>query len=311
MKSASLSAQLDLLGALGDATRLRLCAVLAEAELSVAELTNVLELGQSKVSTHLARLKEHGLVVDRREGTFAYYRLNQGGMPAASKSVWEALSATLTDAVLERDRARATSTIAKRARRGWPERVAGVLDRHYSPGRTWESLAHVFAGLSGLGRVLDIGAGDGAVADMLAPHAERYVLVDESATMLAAAGNRKLARQVQRSVRADMHALPFAPASFSLVLSLHVLTYSGEPKKALFEAARVLSPGGRLALATLNKHDQLDVTHEYGHVQAGFSVRWLKRTVQESGLHVVQCGVSARESKRPHFEVITCFAEKA
>ena len=87
---ASLDAHLALLGALGDATRLRLCAVLAGYELSVVELTSVLELGQSKVSTHLARLKEQGLVLDRKVGTSSYYRLNEAGMTPPARKVWEA-----------------------------------------------------------------------------------------------------------------------------------------------------------------------------------------------------------------------------
>src|SRR5690349_9468171 len=88
MKSASLDGQLALLGALGDATRLRLCSLLSSYELSVVELTHVLELGQSKVSTHLARLREQDLVLDRRAGTSSYYRLNQEGMPEATRKVW-------------------------------------------------------------------------------------------------------------------------------------------------------------------------------------------------------------------------------
>src|ERR1700712_1248157 len=87
-------------GALGDATRLRLCALLSVFELSVIELTTVMELGQSKVSTHLARLKEQGLVLDRKVGTSSYYRLNESGMSAPARRVWEALLSTLDDATV-------------------------------------------------------------------------------------------------------------------------------------------------------------------------------------------------------------------
>jgi ArsR family transcriptional regulator len=312
MKSASLDTQLSLLAALGDATRLRLCAVLGHVELSVAELTSVLELGQSKVSTHLARLKDQGLVLDRRVGTSGYYRLNQEGMSEPSQRVWDALRATLSDAILERDHKRALQVLSQRHARSWPERVAGELGRHYSPGRTWESLARCFAGLADLGRVLDIGAGDGTIAEMLAPHARTYDLVDVSPTLLSAARARLAPVGGDCAlIRADMHALPFRSERFALVLSLHALTYSGEPRKALDEAVRMVQPGGRLVVMTLGKHDHMDVAGDYGHVQPGFSPRWLKRALTERGMRVSRCGVVAREHKRPHFEVLTCFAQKA
>ncbi|HEX5661440.1 MAG TPA: metalloregulator ArsR/SmtB family transcription factor [Polyangiales bacterium] len=84
---AALDLQLSFLGALGDATRLRLCALLSAFELSVSELTSALELGQSSVSTHLARLKEQGLVLDRRVGTSSFYRLNDAQMEPAVRKV--------------------------------------------------------------------------------------------------------------------------------------------------------------------------------------------------------------------------------
>ena len=64
------------LKALGDPTRLRLVALLGHGELCVCDLTAVLELPQSTVSRHLARLRNAGLVLDRKKGVWAYYRVN-------------------------------------------------------------------------------------------------------------------------------------------------------------------------------------------------------------------------------------------
>lgn len=310
MKHSSLDHQLALLGALGDATRLRLCALLSAFELSVVELTQVLELGQSKVSTHLARLKEQDLVLDRKAGTSSFYRLNEAGMPEPTRRVWEALRASLSDATLERDRERAERALAAREGQGWPERLAGELERHYSPGRTWESLAHSFGSLVRAGEVLDIGAGDGTVAEMLSARAQRYVCFDHSARLLSAAGQRLKARRNVTLVRGDMHALPFDAGSFDLVLCLNVLAYAENPGKALDEAARVARPGADLLFVTLKSHDHMDTAAQYGHRQPGFEPRFIRRRLSAREVRVLSCEVTSREPRRPHFEVITCLAQK-
>ena len=310
MKTSSLDAQLALLSALGDATRLRLCALLSHYELSVGELTHVLTLGQSKVSTHLARLKEQELVFDRKVGTSSYYRFNEAGLSGPARPVWEALKANLEDTLLERDLTRAKQLIAARSKDAWPERVAGELERHYSPGRTWEALARSFASLVRAGSVLDIGAGDGTVADMLCARTDRYVCLDVSARLLSAARRRLKARRNVALVQGDMHALPFASDSFELVLSLHVLALGAEPMKALDEAARVVRPGGELLVVTLKSHDQLDTAAPYGHRHAGFEARALRRRLTQRSMRVLSCEVIAREPRRPHFEVLSCLAQK-
>jgi SAM-dependent methyltransferase len=310
MVSASLAAHLSLLGALGDATRLRLCVLLSAFELSVIELTTVMVLGQSKVSTHLARLKEQGLVLDRKVSTSSYYRLNQSGMTAPARRVWDALLSTLDDATVGSDRKRAEQVIEARDKVSWPERQAGELERHYSPGRTWESLARSFTGLLRADDVLDIGAGDGTVAELLAPRCARYVCVDLSHKLLTAASLRLARLSSVSLVRADMHALPFASASFERVLSFNVLAYADEPGRALDEAVRLVRPGGELVLATLHRHESMDIAAQYGHRQPGFSPRWLKTRLTTRGLSVSHCEVSSRERARPHFEVVTCFAQK-
>jgi SAM-dependent methyltransferase/biotin operon repressor len=304
----SLDAHLALLGTLADATRLRLCAVLTTAELSVVELTSVLELGQSKVSTHLARLKEQGLVIDHKVGTSSYYRLQESAMSPATRKVWEALLGTLEDATIASDRKRAAKLIEARSNNSWAERMAGELERHYSPGRTWESLAHAFVGLLHAAEVLDVGSGDGTVAEMLAPRAQRYVCFDHSEKLLGAA-QRRLGKRIP-VVRGDMHALPFATGRFALVLSLNVLAYAEDPAGALDECCRVVKPGGDLLLVTLNKHDSMDIAAQYGHRQPGFAPRWLEKRLAARGMRVSRCEVSSRERARPNFEVVTCFAQK-
>jgi SAM-dependent methyltransferase/biotin operon repressor len=304
----ALEVQLSFLGALGDATRLRLCALLSAFELSVSELTSVLELGQSSVSTHLSRLKEQGLVLDRRAGTSSYYRLNDAQMPPAVRKVWEAVLGSLDDPTIAGDRKRGKRLVEARDPSSWAERMAGELERHYSPGRTWESLAHAFAGLLRASEVLDVGSGDGTVAQLLVPRARRYVCLDHSDKLLSAAAKR-LAKGASL-VRGDMHALPFAAGRFELVLSLNVLAFAEDPGRALDECCRVVKPGGDLLLVTLNKHDSMEIAAQYGHRQPGFTPRWLEKRLSARGMRVSQCEVSSRERQRPNFEVVTCLAQK-
>jgi ArsR family transcriptional regulator len=94
------------------------------------------------------------------------------------------------------------------------------------------------------------------------------------------------------------------------VLLLNALTYSDSPEQAIAEAARVLRSGGSLALVTLGAHQHAEVTSAYGHVQPGFRPEKLKKWLEAAGLSVESCRVTSREKKKPHFEVVTAFAEK-
>ena len=184
MDLASTSALLRLLS---DPTRVRLIALLEREELTVAELSGVLRLAQPRVSTHLAKLKEADLVRDRRAGVSAYYRYN-AELDAKSAALLQALRHHVDDALIDNDAARLPTILAQRARaEGWADTVAGDMERHYSPGRTWEALGRALAGLVDVGDVLDIASGDGLLAELLAPHARTIVCVDTSERVVQAA----------------------------------------------------------------------------------------------------------------------------
>src|SRR5581483_10813029 len=136
-----LNATSALLRLLSDPTRMRLLALLEREELTVAELSTVLRLAQPRVSTHLAKLKESVLLRDPRAGVAAYYRLNtEPG--TKTETLMRALHANLEDSLLVEDAARLPGVLAQRADvEGWADSVAGDMERHYSPGRTWEALA--------------------------------------------------------------------------------------------------------------------------------------------------------------------------
>jgi len=294
-----------------DATRVRLLSLLAAEELTVAELSAITRLAQPRVSTHLAKLKEAGLVRDRRAGVSAYYRFDEVALDPAQRALWQSISTGSDDPLLRQDAERVPGVLAMRAAdQNWADSVAGDMERHYSPGRTWEALARSALPLLEPGDVLDIASGDGVLAELLAPHAQRYTCIDTSPRVVAAASER-LRRFPNVDVReGDMHALPFAAASFDLVVLMHALTYSARPAQAVAEAARVLRPGGRLLLCSLARHEHRSVVEAYGHVNLGFTAKELRRFAEKAGLAVASAETVTREKRPPHFEVISLIGAK-
>ena len=294
-----------------DATRVRLLALLEGEELTVAELSAITRLAQPRVSTHLARLKEAGLVRDRRSGVSAYYRFDEAALDPAQRALWQALSVGSDDPLLRQDAERVPAVLAARAAdANWADSVAGDMERHYSPGRTWEALARTALPLLEPGDVLDIASGDGVLAELLAPHSGRYVCIDTSARVVAAASERLRGHRNVEVREGDMHGLPFDAASFDLVVLMHALTYAARPAQAVAEAARVLRPGGRLLLSSLARHEHKSVVQAYGHVNLGFTAKEMRRFVEKSGLRVASCETVTREKRPPHFEVISLIGVK-
>jgi len=298
----------DLLKTLADPSRVRLLSLLESDELTVAELTRITRLSQSRVSTHLARLKTHGLVLDRPDGTSTYYRSARSRMPTAARALWETLRAAAEDPLLDEDRRGLDALVRGRdGARSWADSVAGQMERHYSPGRTWQATLRGLLGLVQLGEVLDIASGDCAIAELLAPRAERVTCIDRSARVLLA-GRDRIREGGHDNVgfeRADMHDLPFGDASFDQVLLLACLCYSREPDRAIAEAARVLKPGGALIGVALHEHPHRDLVTDYDHVHCGFTPEWIGASCRRAGLEVVNCRVTARERRAPHFETIS------
>lgn len=294
-----------------DATRVRLLSLLQQEELTVAELSAITRLAQPRVSTHLARLKDAGLVRDRRAGVSSYYRFDDASLDAAQRALWQSISNGSDDPLLQQDTARIAAVLAMRAAdQNWADSVAGDMERHYSPGRSWEALARSALPLLAPGDVLDIASGDGVLAELLAPHAQRYVCVDASARVVTAASER-LQRFDNVEVRqGDMHALPFDDAQFDLVMLMHALTYADRPQRAVDEAMRVLRPGGRLLLTSLGRHGHRADVERFGHVNLGFSEKDLRRMLDKAGLVTGEIGTVMHEKRPPHFDVISLIGTK-
>lgn len=303
-----LSHYVETLSLLGDESRLRLCALLAERELCVGDLVRVTGIAQSRVSTHLGRLRDAGLLRDRKNGTQCFYGLDSERLSGSVRDVL-AEAVKSSDPVLLGDKKRLAELDAER-REGLPESATDQLERDYSPGRTWQSLALGTAALLRLGDVLDVGSGDGAAASVIAPHCRSLRCIDVNARLIDLAKERLAKHAHVRAEVADVHELPFADASFDDVLIFHTLTYAERPSRALGECARVLRPGGRLVLLCLDQHEQHEVTARYGERHAGFSPRKIRALLTGAGLDVRSAEIACREAKKSHLQVVLATAEK-
>jgi ArsR family transcriptional regulator len=304
----ALTQYVETLNLLGDESRLRLCALLRERELCVTDLVRVTGIAQSRVSTHLGRLRDAGFVRDRRQGAQSFYALTLDHLPGSARAVLDEATSS-SDPTLEEDQKRLHELEAER-RGGLPESAIDDIERYYSPGRTWQSLATGIAALLSLGDVLDVGSGDGAAALSLAPYCRSLTCIDTSARLIEIAQERLARYPHVRAAVADVHALPFETASFDSVLVFHTLTYAERPAVALEECARVLRPGGRLVVLCLDQHKQLEVTARYGERHPGFSTRAVRSLLSSAGLSVVSASIACREARKPHLQVVLAIADK-
>ena len=296
---------------LSDSTRLRLLMLVDREELSVAELAAITQLAQPRVSTHLAKLKEAGLVNDRREGVSVFYRLANTIDDTSLGALWELLRANTSDPLIQQDAQRIPQVInARGGSSSWADSVAGDMERHYSPGRTWEVTTRTIVQLLELGDVLDVASGDGVLAELLAPRARSIQCLDISQRVVDAGKDRLRNYSNVTFAAGDMHDLPVPDASFDTVLLMHALTYTSEPQKVFDEASRVLRPGGSLLAATLQRHPHKNAVAAYNHLNLGFTEKALRKFCTNSGLVPATIQVSAVEKRTPNFEVLTLMAGK-
>ena len=305
-----LAATAELFKLLSDPTRVRLLRLLGLEELTVADLVESTGLVQSRVSTHLARLRDGGFVRARRQGASTFWSLPEASLDAPAAAAWALVREHADDPLFADDRARLEQVVARRSG-SWAESVAGRMERHYSPGRTWESAAAALVALASLGDVLDVASGDGAIAELVSRRARSVTCLDVSERVVGAGRRRAEAKgNGLRFEQGDMHAMPFDDASFDHVLLLHALSHTSDADVVVAEAARVLRDGGALVAQTLAAHDHADVVARFDHVHAGFTPSDLTRVFERHAFDVADCAVTSRERRSPHFEVVTLTARR-
>lgn len=282
---------LDVFRALADEVRLRLLHAVLSAELSVAELVEVLGLPQSTVSRHLKPLREAGFVETRREGTSVYYRRGALLADGAFAEVLQQRLAELSTAARDARAVRAALERRRTRSREFFEKIAGRYGELTQPGGGWSALAAgLAAGFSGRD-VADLGCGEGDVALLLARFARRVAAVDQSKAMLrhvrARAKEAGLDRRVE-PVEGDLEHTTLPNAAFDVVFIGQALHHAARPAHAIAEAARLLKPGGLLIVLDLARHDQDWVRAEWADQWLGFEEDELKGWMEQYGLRAIR-----------------------
>lgn len=289
--------------ALGDETRLRILHALVTEEVSVTELAEILNLGQSRVSSQVAVLRESLPVKERREGRTAYLSVDDRDPEVADLMDIARPRFAETRACLIDAENLAALVKRRRARNG---QMPGGLGKHYLPGRTWEGFANALLRIVPRQRVADIGIGDGDMTLLLASFAETLTAIDPSETVLARVRRQATAAGADNVefVAGEIEDLPMEDRSVDLVMVSQVLHLVKSPGRAITECARVLDRGGRLVILDLKSHDESWVTEKLGHRHLGFSERQLKRWFSKAGFEDVEATAVARDRRPPHFVTI-------
>jgi ubiquinone/menaquinone biosynthesis C-methylase UbiE len=281
------------LKAAGEETRLRVLALLDEAELTVSDLTDILRQSQPRISRHLKLLVEAGLVERFREGTWAFFRLAEhGGGADVARALIDRLDPG--DQTVKRDHERLASVRQARATaaQAYFRAHAAEWDRirklHVADEAVEDAIRAALSDKP-FRSLLDLGTGTGRMLEMFGPDIERGLGLDLSLDMLLLARDR-LERAGLRncSVRqGDIYDLPLANGSFDVVILHQVLHFLDDGARAIREAARVLRPGGRLLVVDFAPHEQEFLREQFAHRRLGFAPDTVMQWITASGLDPV------------------------
>jgi ArsR family transcriptional regulator len=277
---------------LADATRARLLRLVERHELAVAELCTVLQLPQSTVSRHLKVLVDDGWLAVRSEGTSRFYRLAATQLDPAARRLWALLrEQTAQGGVAEQDERRLATVLSGRRTRSQAffGSAAGQWDklRREMYGERFDLVG--LAGLLDAAWVVgDLGCGTGQIAETLAPFVRQVIAVETSRAMLAAAKRRLDELTNVELRRGDLEALPIDDGALDAAVICLVMHHVAEPAAVLGEAARALTPGGRLLLIDMLQHDRADYREQMGHVWLGFAPAQVSEWLAQAGFEQVR-----------------------
>jgi ArsR family transcriptional regulator len=330
-----------------DPNRLRILLLLRSEELSVAELQEILTMGQSTISTHLSQLRQASLVEDRRTGKSSLYRLS-GEAANATQNEPEAagfvsghdfsraanepktsralapensgflheLLARAASEIPEAPADQAAMRLVLRKRqdkmRTFFDSVAGRLGKDYVPGKSWKSLAEALLRLMPPMVIADLGAGEGASSLLLAQNAKRVIAVDTSAKMIEVARDQALRAGILNVEYrlGDMEDLPIDSSTTDLAFFSQSLHHALHPARALAEAHRILRPGGRIVILDLVRHRFEEARELYADEWLGFSESDLESMLHQSGFQNIQSSIPHTEQDPPHFQTLLAVADK-
>ncbi|MDR2462438.1 MAG: metalloregulator ArsR/SmtB family transcription factor [Verrucomicrobiales bacterium] len=305
---------LKLLSLLADHTRLRLLAILEQQELSVAECQEVLNTGQSRISSHLSQLKATGILQSRRDGQRIFYRWHNDMDASARQLLDAALHAAREIPAADHDGKTLKLVLKKRQRQSlhYFNAIAGRLGKNYCPGRSWEAVGHLLVQLAEPLTVADLGAGEGLLSQMLALRMKKVIAVDISPRMVEIGAELARAHGLDRLEYrlGDLEDPPIVSGSVDLVILSQALHHSIQPQRALDAAFRILKKGGRICILDLNEHNFEKARELYADQWLGFSTASLLQMLQQAGFRNVSVALVSKEKQPPYFQTILATAHK-
>lgn len=293
---------------LADSTRVRILALLRREELSVAELQEILDMGQSRISSHLGLLRQGELVHDRREGKKTFYAINRQFNAQGLSLMDAACTSVEASEQIVGDLENLKRILEKRKQRSeeYFNSVAGRLGKNYCPGRSWEAIGHCLLHLTPKITIADLGAGEGLVSQLLARRAEEVICIDNSPKMVEFGSDLAAKNELTnlRYVLGDIEAVPLKPQSVDLALLSQALHHAQHPQLAVEEAYRILKPGGELIVLDLLEHSFEKARELYADVWLGFSENALYQFLKSAGFQQIEVNVVATESEAPYFQTV-------
>jgi ubiquinone/menaquinone biosynthesis C-methylase UbiE/biotin operon repressor len=292
-----------------DPNRLRLLLLLEQEELSVAELQEILSKGQSQISTHLAQLKQSGLVDDRRTGKNAFYRLTA---PAELMELLRQAAKEVPEAVQDRQALRLALRKRQDKMRRYFDELAGKFGRQYVPGRSWKGIAEALIRLMPPMVIADLGAGEGTISQLMAERAKRVIAIDNSEKMVEFGSELAKKHGISNLEYrlGDLEDVPIRTGTVDLAFLSQALHHARHPERALGEAWRILKPGGRIAILDLNRHNFEEAREMYADLWLGFTELELERMIKGAGFKNAETAVVYRETEAPFFETVLGTGDK-
>jgi ArsR family transcriptional regulator len=308
----SMPSIVKILRVVADANRLRILLLLRGEELSVAELQEVLAMGQSTISTHLSQLKQAGMVEDRRTGKSNLYRLTTTARSGVLDELLDQAKKETPEAAADKAAMRRVLRKRQDKMRSFFDSVAGRLGKDYVPGKSWKGMAEALLRLMPPMVIADLGTGEGAFALLLAQRAKKVIAVDTSAKMIEVGRDQALRHGVNNVEfrLGDMEEIPIGGAEVDLVFFSQSLHHALHPERAVEEAFRILAPGGRIVLLDLVKHRFEEARELYADEWLGFSEAEIESMLEKAGFTDVQTSIVHKEPETPQFQTLLAVANR-
>lgn len=307
------------LKAAAETTRIRILALLSCGELTVKDLTQILGQSQPRLSRHLKLLTEAGLIERFRDGSWVYFHVSD---QTAGGHLARQLIAAIArdDPVARRDRERLDSLKRDRDERAqayfkthasdW-DRIRGL----YVPEAAVEQAMLVALGPGPFRLLVDLGTGTGRILELFAARCDRGLGFDLNQSMLAyAAGKLAAAGHAHNEVRhGDLYDIALPDRAADAVIMHQVLHFLTDPAAAIAEAARILTPGGKLLIVDFAPHDLEFLREEHAHKRLGIPPDALEQWIKAAGLSLRRFENLSRDGgdAQPSLTVTLWLAERA